>query len=231
MAQTNHKDPVQQIRSLLRDNPEIFREHPELLEELDLGPEAGATVVSLEHARNLQLQRKVDALERELEQLVATARDNDRLATHLHRLTVDLLECQDRDELAHLLLEGVRQHFQVEAVGLCADRERFAGLLDERFLASPNWIRNRFVADERVSLGAPQEPAVSTALFGGEADIGSQALVPLRGGSGLFGLLALGSREASRFEAGMGTTYLERLAELAGILLSRSGSLGNAQGG
>ncbi|MFA9459365.1 DUF484 family protein [Thiohalorhabdus methylotrophus] len=220
MAQTNQQDPVQHLRTILRENPRLFRDHPELLEELDLGPGAEATVVSLEHARALQLQRRIAHLEEDLERLVGTARDNDRVATHLHRLTIDLLGSQDQEELVHTLLEGVRENFRVDAVGLRVDQDELAGQLDDRFLAPLSWIRNRFVTEDRVSLGPVQDPAVARALYGDELTFQSHALVPLREGTRLFGLLGLASREASRFEPGMGTTYLERLAELAGVLLA-----------
>ncbi|MFP4614405.1 MAG: DUF484 family protein [Thiohalorhabdus sp.] len=223
MPQTNQQDPVEYLRGLLRENPRLFRDHPELLEELDLGPDAEATVVALEHARGRRLQRKAADLEGELERLVGMARDNDRLAAHLHRLTVDLLACADRDELVHTLLEGVRDNFRVDAVGLRVEREGFAGRLDARFLASRDWIRERFVTEDRITLGEPGDGTAVGALYGDETAPQSHALVPLRDGSRLFGLLGLASRDPQRFVPGMGTTYLERLGELAGVLLAGPG--------
>ncbi|MDH3972407.1 MAG: DUF484 family protein, partial [Gammaproteobacteria bacterium] len=49
--------------------------------------------------------------------------------------------------------------------------------------------------------------------------IESVALIPL-GPKVSLGLLAIGSREASRFHPGMGTLFLTHLGELTGLLLA-----------
>ena len=223
MAQTDQKtDPVKSLRDTLRENPRIFRDHPELLEGLELEPGQETTVVALEHARSRQLERRLTELEGELERLVAAARDNDRLARHLHQLTIELLGCADGDELAHTLLEGVRQNFQVEMAGIRLAEERFASRLDQRFLASQEWIRQCFAGSGSVVLGPPADAEIVHSLYGRtEPPIRSHALMALHSGSDLVGVLGLGSEERRRYTPGMGTTYLERLAELAGALLAR----------
>jgi len=51
----------------------------------------------------------------------------------------------------------------------------------------------------------------------------SLAMLPLRVGAdpATFGLLVLGSADKDRFQIGMGTTFLERIAELASAALAR----------
>ena len=68
----------------------------------------------------------------------------------------------------------------------------------------------------------------STAGFGtaswfGEhaSHIRSQALIALRNGGGTIGMIALGSEDAHRFFAEMGTLYLERLGEMVSAALAR----------
>jgi len=51
--------------------------------------------------------------------------------------------------------------------------------------------------------------------------IRSQALIAMRNGGGTIGMIALGSEDAQRFYAGMGTLYLERLGEMASAALAR----------
>jgi uncharacterized protein YigA (DUF484 family) len=43
----------------------------------------------------------------------------------------------------------------------------------------------------------------------------------LRNGGGTIGMIALGSEEAQRFYANMGTLYLERLGEMVSAALAR----------
>ena len=58
--------------------------------------------------------------------------------------------------------------------------------------------------------------------FGEHANhIRSQALIALRNGGGTIGMIALGSEEAQRFYADMGTLYLERLGEMVSAALAR----------
>lgn len=72
--------------------------------------------------------------------------------------------------------------------------------------------------------GAP-ESIEMTSWFGEAAPhIRSLALMPLRVEGECVGLLALGSAEAERFYAGMGTLYLGRIADLAAAaLVARAG--------
>ena len=64
---------------------------------------------------------------------------------------------------------------------------------------------------------------VGTASWFGEdaPRIRSQALIALRNGGGTVGLIALGSEDAQRFYADMGTLYLERLGEMVSAALAR----------
>ena len=63
----------------------------------------------------------------------------------------------------------------------------------------------------------------ATWLPEGGRDTRSIALLPLRKGIDpkAFGLLVLGSADPDRFRSGMGTAYLERIAEMASAALSR----------
>jgi uncharacterized protein YigA (DUF484 family) len=59
--------------------------------------------------------------------------------------------------------------------------------------------------------------------FDEDASVQSLALLPLRIGADpqTFGLLVLGSADKDRFHITMGTTFLERIAELASAALAR----------
>ena len=78
--------------------------------------------------------------------------------------------------------------------------------------------------DYAAALGAPycgtDAPFESREWFEGLATLASFAFLPLRTHQ-TFGLLGLGSEDANRFYAGMGTMYLTRLAELASAIRDR----------
>jgi uncharacterized protein YigA (DUF484 family) len=76
------------------------------------------------------------------------------------------------------------------------------------------------------TLGQPYCGSTSgfeTSSWFGEASkqVRSQALIAMRNGGGTIGMIALGSEDAQRFYAGMGTLYLERLGEMASAALAR----------
>ena len=67
------------------------------------------------------------------------------------------------------------------------------------------------------------EGGIEAWLAAGGSQTRSLALLPMRVGAApeSFGLLVLGSPDPARFQASMGTAYLERIAETASAALSR----------
>ncbi|MBL8333759.1 MAG: DUF484 family protein, partial [Rubrivivax sp.] len=59
--------------------------------------------------------------------------------------------------------------------------------------------------------------------LGDAAAVASLAMIPLRNGAAetTFGLLILGSPDPTRYQADMGTEFLQRIGEVAGAALSR----------
>lgn len=222
MAQKN--TTVSDIQAVLRQYPQVFLDHPELLEELELPGLGDPKVISLERLHNRHLRSRIDRLEEELGQLLSCARHNDRLTQQLHTLSLELLQTRDLDELRLNLLEGLRTSFQVEWAALCLVRERFAKELEGRFLLPQEWLQARFSNRLRVKLAPPEEePELTQKIFGVQPQeaFRSQALVALLDRRTPIGVMGIGSRVAERYIPGMETTYLERLAELIAALLVR----------
>ena len=215
------RDPRTALERILHDNPRIFREHPDLLEDLELAPGESATVVDLAHARAQRLEQRLRERETELDRLLAAARENDRLAGRIHALTLELLRCREADELAQALLDGIRTRFEVEAAGLWLDRDRFEGQLDERYMVGTAELAIGLAESGGPGLGRVADGDEARELFG-EAGAGmrSRAVLALGGRDAPWGLLVLGSSDAEHYQPGMATTYLERLAELAEALLA-----------
>lgn len=199
----------------LRDHPDFFIRHPDLAENLRI-PHPCRPAVSLLEYQNRLLREHCQRLRDKLMELVAIARDNDRLAERVQRLALGLLDARGGlDELLHGIKAILRDEFKADGVALCLAMPPTAGLSAVEEFLRPDVVR---LFDAVFRAGRPQcgrlgaEQAV--ALFGdGAGWATSAALIPLGGGEWR-GLLAVGSRDARHFYPGMGTLFLERIGEL-----------------
>ena len=61
-------------------------------------------------------------------------------------------------------------------------------------------------------------PEEMKAMFTSDASQGAAALSPIRNGSDILGVLAVGARDSARYRKEDGTIFLEYLAEVIGLL-------------
>ena len=211
------------VADYLRDNPEFFHTNTSLLAALQIPHAVGPAVSLVEHQVKV-LRDQNSQLKRKLMDLVHVARDNNRLNERLHQLTLGLINANSLEALLDTLRENLLGEFKADTVVMrltnipeAQARECGVDIYDpeageleqfESFLKSSRPQCGRF------------KPEQLQYLFGDQAQaIESVALVPL-GDKTSLGLLAIGSREASRFHPGMGTLFLTHLGELTGLLLS-----------
>ena len=202
------------VADYLAQHPDFFRRHPELTGTLRLPHECGEAVSLVQYQVRL-LREQHRRLERRLEELVQVARDNDRLADRLQRLTLELLDARGLEATLDTLTEGLRLHFGADLVGLRlramdynGDRAEFRDPHDPGFSLFREVFRaqrprcGRFHAEQR------------TFLFGESAGrVASLAVVPLQH-DGITGLLAIGSLAQDRYHASQGTVFLRQLGDL-----------------
>lgn len=207
----------------LKQHPEFFGAHPDLLAGITVPHPHGGRAISL-HERQLEvLREKHRAMEMKLAQLVRNGQENDVIADRLHQWTRQLLLASDETALPDAVIEGMETIFSVPhvALRLWGVRPAHRGLacaepveLDVVTLA--NSMQHPFC-------GPNADFQAATWLPEGGAATRSIALLPLRKGADpkAFGLLVLGSGDPERFQASMGTAFLERIAEIASATLSR----------
>jgi uncharacterized protein YigA (DUF484 family) len=200
------------LARFLRANPGFFEQNPELLESIQVPHPYGGRAIPLAERQTVALREKVRALEGRLAELVRFGEENDQISEKVHRLAVALVGARDFPALARSLYFHLREDFAVPHVTLRVWGKSVPVDFDE---AKPVDEAQRRYAD---TLGGPHCGAAAgnpfTGCFGEAAEhIRSIALVPL-GDTSVFGLLALGSEDAKRFYAEMGTLYLRRIGEL-----------------
>ncbi len=81
------------VTAYLRDHPEFFAQHPDLVESLRI-PHPCKPAVSLLEYQNRLLRERCQRLHDKLLEWVAIARDNDRLAERVQRLALNLLDAR-----------------------------------------------------------------------------------------------------------------------------------------
>ncbi len=210
-----------EIADYLKNNPGFFEQYADLMATIFVPHPHGGHTVSLAERQMLTLRDKNRATEGKLAELIAFGEENDQISEKMHRLSVALVAAETFQAVIHLLNFHLRDDFAVPHVAL-------------RLWDKPEGIENLpefAVVSEELQVFAEtlaRPYCGSTAGFGsnswfGEhaAHIRSQALIALRTGGGTIGMIALGSEEAQRFYADMGTLYLERLGEMVSAALAR----------
>ncbi|HSG77033.1 MAG TPA: DUF484 family protein [Burkholderiales bacterium] len=209
---------AEEVAQFFRTHPQFFDQHPELLESIYVPHPYGGRAIPLSERQILSLRDKVKLLEAKLGELLKFGEDNDAISEKVHRLAAGLLGARDFAAASQALQFHLREDFAVPHVAL-----RIWG----RVL--PVGVPEAAPVDDEMrvrveAMGAPLcGPAAGSpflAWFGDAAEhVRSLALVPL-GQTKAVGLLALGSEDAQRFYAEMGTLYLRRIGELTAAALA-----------
>jgi len=220
MTEPLHADAVVQY---LHDNPSFFEAHPDLLISISVPHPHGHRAVSLVERQVDLLRDKAKALELKLAELVRHGRENDAIAERMQRWSRDLLRARDAQHLPALITDGLSQAFTVPQVALrtWGLAPAHAGLpccarVDGEIISFTDSLRQPYCGRNADFQASRWLPDAGTRT-------GSIALLPLRVGAApqSFGLLVLGSPDPDRFDATMGTAFLERIAETASASLSR----------
>jgi uncharacterized protein YigA (DUF484 family) len=209
---------AEEVAQFFRTHPQFFDQHPELLESIFVPHPYGGRAIPLAERQILSLRDKVKALEAKLGELLKFGEDNDAIGEKVHRLAVGLVAARDFTAASQALQFHLREDFTVPHVALRLWGRPLPAAAPEA-AAVPEALRAQVEA-----MGAPLcGPAAGSpflAWFGDAREhIRSVALVPL-GQTQAFGLLALGSEDAQRFYAEMGTLYLRRIGELTAAALA-----------
>jgi len=209
---------AEQIAAWLRERPDFFTDHAELLGELRIPHQAGT--VSLLEYQAQQLREQNTRLRERLAQLMQTAQDNDRLFKATRKLLLRLLATRTLDELLQATQHCLQGEFQVPVVSLL--------LFSESDTLSTHYPQHR-LAEAKKAIGsllkgggqlcAALREEEQRFLFA-EQTVQSAAILPLRG-ERLYGVLALGSPDPERYRGAQGTLFLDYLGEVLPCLLKR----------
>lgn len=211
-----------QVARYLRDHPQFFEEHPDLLESIRLPHPYDGRAISINERQLVMLREKNSLLQDRLQELIDVGENNDAIGEKMHRLTVALLGFDTMAEMLHGLPYHLCEDFSIPHAALRLwqmDEPDFPILAPEFAPVSENL---RMLAR---GMAHPYcGPAIDDEIrqwFGKDGEcLKSFAIIPLKKPHH-FGLLALGSPEPERFYPDMGTLYLERLGDLVSSSMMR----------
>lgn len=210
------------VEDYLRQHPEFFENHLELLEVLKV-PHPTGPAVSLVTRQVHQLRDRNRRLQTQLNEILQIARENDSLHQRLHQLTLTLLDAKGLEDTLAGLEWGLHEYFQTDFVVL-----RIAAPVIETPVAdlcvAPD-SEGMALIEAVLDAGSPRcaHPELNDGsffLFGRDApEVASYALIPLQHAA-LKGLLAIGSRDPERFSPGMGYLFLTQMGEVLSARLA-----------
>lgn len=209
----------EQVREYLKDNGDFLQHNPDMLDHLHISHASGSAISLVEKQVSVLRERNIDMRHR-LNALTANARDNDKLYEQTRNLVLALLDAKDLESLYQAFTVSMRDDFKVEHASmiLFGDKGSAGNCRVETAEAAKIEIGALLKGNKPVC-GVLRKEELSY-LFPDASDIGSAALMPLRGTEEL-GLIAVGSSDASKYSSNMGTLFLTHIADVIVRLLPR----------
>lgn len=219
-AKTSLKEVV---AAYLRKHPDFFDGHPDVLEVVEIRHESGGATSLIERQVEQLRSSNLD-LNKQLARLVQVASENERLMSRLHRLTLDLMAIDSRRDFFTELGNSLLNDFNADILQICLFNKAAAEEAGEDVMAievdDPALEPFRSHLDKGGAVCGRLGESKLEFLFGSKSRwVQSTALVPL-GEKGADGMMAIGSSDPARFYPGMGTLFLELLANVISTRLS-----------
>ncbi len=210
------------VAEFLKQNPDFFIEHSQLLQSIRLPHDSGSAISLIEKQISVLRDKNVE-LRHRLNDLVENARDNDILFDKTRRLVLGLLEAEDLGDLVDALHYSFDSDFRVQYTSLIV----FSDSGDERIgparvmsLKSAQRMLPRFVRLNKTLCGQFSPEDLAELFPKNYAQIGSCAVTPLSNGYPL-GVLAIANSDPNYYRSSMGTLFLSYIAEVLNRCLPR----------
>ena len=224
-----------QVAIFLNEHPEFFNEYPELLRKIK---EIKEENLPIEPMSTLSLADRIikrvhddkENLKSKLEWLFEISRANEKIQDHLYEIEQLVLTSTNLNQMVNQLRKEIPDRFGIPSLIVClvqgSDhfmedrlRERYNGELDEtlKFISqetATGWL------DGNLKPVLRAEIKESEVFLSSHEPIKSEALIPIVAQEALVGVIAFGSPNAFHFHEGLGTEFLERMADKVAISIN-----------
>jgi len=213
------------VATFLRKNPDFLDEYPDVLEILEINHQSGPAVSLIERQVE-QLRASNEDISKQLNRLVQVASENEQLISRLHKLSLELMSIDSRLDFFSHLGNSLLNDFNADILQICLFDQDVASQAGEDVMGIDAEDTNLeqfaiHLEKDKTICGRLSESKLEF-LFGSKARwVQSTALVPL-GEAGSDGMMAIGSSDPARFYPGMGTLFLDLLADVISTSLADS---------
>lgn len=197
------------VAQYLQDNPQFFEGYTDLLTQINLPHPHGGRTISLSERQLVALREKNKELEKKLHEMIEFAKENDALQHKVHEFVTALFAARDLATLQEMVPHLLHEIFSVPHTAL------------RLWQTTPPSAEVLAFTDAQAQPVCLHQPAHDTSGWFGEAgrQLHSFAYLPLHAGSESIGLLVMASEDKQRFYPGMGTVFLQRIAEAVSAAL------------
>jgi len=224
-GEVSEKLGEKEVEEYLRRHPDYFENHTRLLMELNVPHINTGNAISLIEYQVGLLRRQNGKLQKQLDDLLQIARDNDRLSKSIYQLTLGLMGARNLPDVFTLLNDSLRKDFAADAtcIRILAQPKntKFASRVE--FAANAGELSQQFgrqLKDGKPICGRAKQEQKQY-LFGEAAEkVASLAFVPLNLDDSV-GFIAIGSYDEKRFHSGMGTLFLTQLGKVSSKTMVR----------
>ena len=210
------------VREFLRDNPRFLDDNPDILESLSLPHNSGNAVSLVECQVGVMRDRNKEMRNR-LDNMLATAHDNDLLFEKTKRLVLNLLEAKNLPAMVETIYDSLGKDFEIDfySLTLLGDEKSLPRTMARvASVEKANEQVSTLIGSNRAVCGVLREEEM-TFLFGEKGlQVGSVAAVPLRYNN-LYGILAIGNADPNFYKSSMGTLFLSYIAEVVNRILPK----------
>jgi uncharacterized protein YigA (DUF484 family) len=218
--QDNNKETERLIVRYLRDHPDFFESHQDLLADMILPHDSGQAVSLIERQVSILREQK-DHHKAKLKHLIQAAEQNEKVSQKVNALVLDLLDATTLGEILDLIPEALQKSFNIDTVMLRLFKTDHPDIKTHSYVSDWNEsVKQAFdkVITNRRPICGHFNPEQLQMLFRDSAEkIHSAALIPLvsdEQDKACIGLLAIGSHDPERFRAEMGTVFLTYLGQV-----------------
>jgi len=211
------------VGSYLRKHPDFLEKNPEILETLEINHQSGGAVSLIERQVE-QLRASNEDLNRQLNRLIQVASENEKLMSRLHQLTLELMSIGSRQDFFTHLGNSLLNDFNADILQICLFDHETAALAGDDVIGinadDPELEPFQAHLEKSETVCGRLSENKLNFLFGSKARwVQSTVLIPL-GEKGVDGMMAIGSSDPARFYPGMGTLFLDLLANVISATLA-----------
>lgn len=205
------------IVNFLEKNPQFFLEHEYLLHTLQLPHPRSEKVISLSERQTFYLRKQNQQLEKQINQFLHAARENELISRALLNWACDLLAFKgDKHEVCTYISQRLQQEYGLQNVQLRLWWDQHPFQVADCTPSAREWVQNL----TEPYTGPTSDKEVATWF---DPPMTSMAVIPLyvRNNPQCVGALALGSDISKRFTYNIGTDFLVAMGKVFMAILAR----------